>query len=121
LQLLVVAQFVILGLGNMALISYQAYLAEQPDVDRALKVLEGIAQSDPAVELDLAQQRRELTPTFGKYLQHRVTRLGKFSLPAAAAFWAVELLLAGGLAIVGFRLTSVANATGSAMATNELG
>jgi len=120
LQLLVVAQFVILGLGNMALISYQAYLSEQPDVDRALQVLEGIAQSDPAVELDLEQQRRDLTPTFGKYLQHRVSRLGKLSIPAAGAFWAVELLLAGGLAIVGFRLTSIADAT-DREPTNSLG
>ncbi|MCA9087285.1 MAG: hypothetical protein KDA90_01480 [Planctomycetaceae bacterium] len=120
LQLLVVAQFVILGLGNMALISYQAYLSEQPDVDRALQVLEGIAQSDPAVELDLEQQRRDLTPTFGKYLQHRVSRLGKLSIPAAGAFWAVELLLAGGLAIVGFRLTSIADAT-DREPTNRLG
>ena len=120
LQLLVVAQFVILGLGNMALISYQAYLSEQPDVDRALQVLEGIAQSDPAVELDLEQQRRDLTPTFGKYLQHRVSRLGKLSIPAAGAFWAVELLPAGGLAIVGFRLTSIADAT-DREPTNSLG
>ncbi|MCA9081077.1 MAG: hypothetical protein KDA58_11000, partial [Planctomycetaceae bacterium] len=75
IHLLVTGQLLLLALANITLVNYQQHLAQTPQLNQALLMLEGISQSSPELQAETQRQKAELTPSFPKYLRYRVSHL----------------------------------------------
>lgn len=78
----------------------QAAANADPQQAMALNVLQAAADTDPEIAADLAARRQRMNPTFRDYLAVRTRALGEWQFPWPSAFWAAEIFVSAGAAMV---------------------